>query len=58
MESIRDMEYVLMTYRGWQPDPHTDTIDFIYMFNALQKDMREKRLDPFQYKYNVQPPQA
>lgn len=56
--NIMDMENAMLTYRNWQPRPDMPTVEMIYHFNQLQRDVREKRIDPFQYKVMLHPSQV
>ena len=51
---ILDMECALMKYRGKQPS-NILSVEFIYYYNDLQKDIRDKKLDPFPYKIMLHP---
>ena len=56
--NIMDMENAMLTYRKWQPRDNIPTVELIYHFNQLQRDVREKRADPFAYKIMLSPSQV
>jgi len=49
-EQILEMQYNVLMYRGLQPNPDMFSADFFYFYGKLQKDSRDKKLDPYPYK--------
>ena len=54
-KDIVEMQYQLLKYRGMQPNPLLDAITLIFFYRRLEKDKQQKQLDPFMYKYSLQP---
>ena len=51
------MQYDLLTYRNLQPDVNIKSSHFLYLYGKFQKDIKEKKLDPFAVKIMGQMPQ-
>ena len=45
-----------MKFRGLQPNPNMPAADFLFFAKKLERDSMDGELDPYMYKYAVQPP--
>lgn len=59
IDTIISWKYLLMKYRGgFYPPPNMPSSEFLYIVKRIERDINDKSLDPYMYKYSMTPPRS
>lgn len=55
LEVLSNYKWLLLKYRNFYPPGKMRSSEFLYFVKKLERDINDKELDPYKYKYSITP---